>query len=146
MNYSWIKIGMEKCVEKINNHSIKVNSLCLLNYSEKDFSWATTQSTVDSDMFIGLFELAKPDFALTTFVVMDNCSIHHSKKVREKAKEWAKEKIFLYFLPPYSPELNLIEPRFKNLKHHHISKRHFDNRNELESAVNQGIFKMCQNT
>ncbi len=137
---------MQKCIEKINDHSIKVNALCLLNYSERDFSWATTQNTMDSDMFIGLFELAKPDFSTTTFVVMDNYSVHHSKKVKTKAKEWAKDKIFLYYLPSYSPELNVIEGKFKNLKHHHIHKRHFTNRDDLESAINQGIFKMCQNT
>ena len=132
-------------MDKINDNSIKVNSLGMYNYSEKDFSWATTQSTIDSDMFIGLFELAKPDFVIPTFIVLDNYSIHKSNKVKEKIKEWAKDNIFLYYLPPYSPELNLIEPRWGNLKYHHIHKRHFNNRDELESAVNQGIFEMCQN-
>lgn len=119
--------------------------MCLFNYTEKDFYWATTQNTIDSDMFIGLFELAKPDFTIPTFIVLDNCSIHRSNKVKEKSKEWAKNNIFLYFLSPYSPELNLIEPKFKNLKYHHIQKRYFTNRDELESNINQGIFKMCQN-
>ncbi len=145
VNYSWIKVGVEKCVEKINDHSIKVNSLCMFNYSNDDFYWATTQSTIDSDMFIGLFELAKPDFDIPTFIVLDNYSIHRSNKVKEKTKEWAEKNIFFFFLPPYSPELNLIEARFKNLKHHYIRKRHFNNREELESNVNNEIFKVCQN-
>lgn len=145
VNYSWIKIGEEKSIEKNNDNSIKVNALCMFNYSEKDFCWTTTQSTIDSDMFIGLFELAKPDFTIPTFIVLDNYSIHKSKKVKEKAKEWAMDNIFLFYLSPYSPELNLIEPKFKNLKHHHIRKRHFSNRDELEDSVNQGILKMCQN-
>lgn len=97
-------------------------------------------------MFIGLFELAKPENKIPTWFVLDNYSVHRSKKVAAKMKTWAKEKLFLYFLPAYSPELNLIETKFKNLKYHHISKRHFKNRDELESAVNQGILRMCQNT
>lgn len=145
VNYSWIKKGTEKCVEKVNDHSIKVNSLCMFNYAQKDFYWSTTQNTVDSDMFIGLFELAKPDFAIPTFIVLDNCSIHRSNKVKKKALEWAKENVFLYFIPPYSPELNIIEPKFKNLKYHHIHKRHFVNRDELESNIHKGILRMCQN-
>jgi len=145
VNYSWIKKGTEKCIEKINNHSIKVNSLCMFNYAQKDFYWSTTQNTVDSDMFIGLFELAKPDFTIPTFIVLDNCSIHRSNKVKKKIKEWAKANIFLYFIPPYSPELNIIEPKFKNLKYHHIHTRHFNNRDELESNIHKGILKMCQN-
>jgi len=143
-SYSWYFLNFYS-IEKNNNHSIKVNSLCLFNYSEKDFCWATTQNTIDSDMFIGLFELAKPDFVIPTFIVLDNYSIHKSNKVKEKAKEWATDNVFLYYLPPYSPELNLIEGKFKNLKYHHIQKRHCNNRDDLESSVNQGFFKMCQN-
>lgn len=145
VNSSWIKIGKEKCIEKINDRSIKVNSLGMFNYVKDDFSWATTQNTVDSDMFIGLFELAKSDYEVPTFFVLDNYSIHHSKKVKAKIKEWAKKKLFLYYLPPYSPELNLIESKWKNLKYYHIDKRYFNNRDELESAVNRGIIKMCTN-
>jgi len=67
-------------------------------------------------------------------------------KVKAKAKEWAKNNIFLFFLSLYSPELNLIEPKFKNLKYYHIHKKHFSNRDEPEGAVNNGILKMCKNT
>lgn len=116
----------------------------MFNYSKNDFSWATTQNTIDSDMFIGLFELAVTDNKVPTFYVLDNYSIHHSKKVKAKIKEWAKKNLFLYYLPPYSPELNLIEGKWRNLKYHHIQKRNFSCRDELELAVNQGIFKMCQ--
>lgn len=145
VNYSWIKIGKEKCIEKINDRGIKVNSLGMFNYAKGDFSWTTTQNTIDSDMFIGLFELAKSDYKIPTFIVLDNYSIHKSNKVKVKIKEWAKENLFLYYLPPYSPELNLIENKWRNLKYNHIHKRHFKNRDELETTVNQGIFKMCAN-
>jgi len=115
----------------------------LYNYADEGFSWTTTQATIDSEMFIGLFELAKPEYTLPTWIVMDNYSIHRSKKVKAKSKEWAKEKIFLYYLPSYSPELNLIEGKWKDLKYHHINQRSFHSRDELETNVNQGIFKMC---
>lgn len=136
---TWIRKGQDKYIDKINDNSIKVNSLALYNYADKGFSWSTTQDTIDSDMFIGLFELAKPDYTLPTWIVMDNYSIHRSKKVKEKAKEWAKDNIFLYYLPSYSPELNLIEGKWKDLKYNHIHKRSFSCRDELENQVNQGI-------
>ena len=42
------------------------------------------------------------------FVIADNLTVHHGKKV----KEWLeshKDKIELFFLPPYAPEYNPTE-------------------------------------
>ena len=41
-----------------------------------------------------------------TVIVMDNASFHRKKKLYELAE---KHKVKVIFLPPYSPELNLIE-------------------------------------
>lgn len=46
-------------------------------------------------------------------MVIDNFAVHHSLAVREKAAEL---NIRLVFLPPYSPDLNPIEPVWKTLK------------------------------
>ncbi|GHA09875.1 IS630 family transposase [Oceanisphaera arctica] len=53
-----------------------------------------------------------------TIVVMDNASIHHfiDPAMRDK---WLYEYLFvLLYLPPYSPELNLIEILWKQAKYH----------------------------
>mgnify|MGYP002176646801 FL=1 len=53
-----------------------------------------------------------------TVVVMDNASIHHhiDPKVLE---EWmVRDRFILLLLPPYSPELNLIEILWKQAKYH----------------------------
>ena len=44
-------------------------------------------------------------------MILDNGSIHKSKKIKEFLKK--NEEIKLFFLPPYSPEYNPIE-RFWN--------------------------------
>lgn len=43
-----------------------------------------------------------------TVVVLDNSPILKSKKFMSKIKEWKEQYLLIYFLPPYSPELNLI--------------------------------------
>lgn len=53
-----------------------------------------------------------------TVVVLDNASVHRaiSQDVRD---EWlVAHRMLLYFLPPYSPELNLIEVLWKQAKYH----------------------------
>jgi len=58
-------------------------------------------------------------------VIMDNCSIHKSPKVREKIE---KAGCFLMYLPPYSPDLNPIENYWAVMKNHIKKNRHkFDN-------------------
>lgn len=47
-------------------------------------------------------------------IILDNCSVHKSKKVQNFLKR--NQMIKLYFLPPYSPEYNPIERFWKWLK------------------------------
>ncbi|KIJ22971.1 hypothetical protein M422DRAFT_196484, partial [Sphaerobolus stellatus SS14] len=51
--------------------------------------------------------------------VMDNCAIHHIEEVMELCEEHG---VHLYYLPPYSPDLNPIKESFiyvKSVLHHH---------------------------
>lgn len=97
-------------------------------------------------MFISLFDITKPENSVPVCLVIDNYSIHTSDKAKKKIIEWEKEGIFLYYLPPHSPELNLIENKWNILKHHRMLKRNFDNYKDLESAINQGITEMNNKT
>jgi putative transposase len=47
--------------------------------------------------------------------------------------------IFLYLLPPYSPELNQIEPVFCQVKHQEIIQRSHTTRLGLRGAVEAGF-------
>lgn len=57
-------------------------------------------------------------------LVLDNCRIHHSDKVRCLIKEEALCR--LIFLPPYSPNYNPIEQAFSAIKAY--LRRHFDDK------------------
>jgi putative transposase len=54
-------------------------------------------------------------------VVLDNASLHISKATKAARPTLAKLGIYLYYLPPYSPELNEIEAVFKQLHSPHES-------------------------
>jgi transposase len=55
---------------------------------------------------------------LTTVVVLDNASIHHNLDQVTIDRWFIEHRIVLFYLPPYSPELNLIEILWKNAKYH----------------------------
>lgn len=51
-----------------------------------------------------------------TFVVLDNASVHRCKLMKELRLIWEKRGMFLFFLPPYSPHLNIAETLWRILK------------------------------
>ena len=65
-------------------------------------------------------------------LIVDNGSIHHSKKVKRfvKANDW----IELFFLPPYSPEYNPIERFWLWLKRKVYGAKSF---NTIEALIDK---------
>lgn len=50
-------------------------------------------------------------------VILDNASIHKSKEIQPLVELLKGQGLTLYFLPPYSPELNRIERLWHKMKH-----------------------------
>lgn len=76
-------------------------------------------------------------------VALDNAGIHAGKAARAARPGLAKLGIYLDYLPPYSPELNRIEPAFKQVRHHDGPTRSFAARADLRKAVEEG-FETCR--
>lgn len=72
-------------------------------------------------------------------VVLDNAGIHTSQVVKAAHLGLARLGIYLYYLPAYSPELNLIEAVFKQVKHHDIPIRSHTSKAELRQSVEGGF-------
>lgn len=53
-----------------------------------------------------------------TFVVLDNARIHHAIDLAIRQEWLIRHRFSLLYLPPYSPELNLIEILWKQAKYH----------------------------
>ncbi len=52
-----------------------------------------------------------------TVIVLDNAAIHHSISEDTRDRWFREHKALLFFLPPYSPELNMIEIVWRHLKY-----------------------------
>ena len=96
------------------------------------------ERTLTSDDLIAYLK-ALPRADVPRVVVLDNAGIHTSKVMKAARPGLAKLGIFLYYLPPYSPELNRIEPVFKQVKHHEMPTRSFTTRADLRKAVEDGF-------
>ena len=70
------------------------------------------------------------------FVVLDNLSVHKSKKVKEEISKYCP-RIKFVFLPVRSPELNLIEVRWLWLQRQTINNSTFKDEQEIGRAVSK---------
>jgi hypothetical protein len=114
--YRWSPIG-EPLKIPANRFSKRINVLGFLNTQTKDLFHTMTTDKVDTQVVIDVFDSFAKQIKKTTICVLDNASIHTSKKFKAKIDEWKKLGLHLLYLPPYSPELNPIEMLWREMKY-----------------------------
>ncbi len=115
-SYAWTQIGQEHRHQIEAHRGSRINVIAAIfsngsvsaNFSKK------TMKAFDVAAFLrGLAEnITKP-----LVVVLDNASIHKANANKSLIKELEEKKLSLYFLPPYSPELNRIERLWHKIKY-----------------------------
>ena len=98
----------------------------------------TAERTWDSYDFLA-FVRSLPWSKVPRVVVLDNASLHTSGVVKQARAGLAASGIYLYFLPTYSPELNEVEPVFRQVKYQEIPVRSHATRAGLRAAVEGGF-------
>jgi len=138
--YSWALPGQRKRVEYEAPQGRRVNAMA----AYRPYGGAprlevfTAERTWDSHDLLGFLK-ALPWSKVPRVVVLDNASLHTSRVVRRARKRLAEAGIYLYFLPPYSPELNEVEPVFRQVKYQEIPVRSHTTRAGLREAVEGGF-------
>ena len=72
-----------------------------------------------------------------TFVVLDNASIHRKGEVARKIPEWKERGLYIFYLPPYSPHLNITETVWRFLKAMWLKPHHYCSRSTLHEATRE---------
>ncbi len=93
----------------------RLNVLAALLSTNERFSvklWRTTTAL----LFVGFLGLLLTHVGGPLLVILDNASIHKAKEIRGLLEILKENGLVLYFLPPYSPELNRIERFWHKMK------------------------------
>jgi len=72
-----------------------------------------------------------------TVIVLDNAKVHQCKKMKDMQQAWAGRKLFIFFLPPYSPHLNIIERLWKEIKARWIAPEDYQDDQTLFYLLNR---------
>jgi transposase len=75
------------------------------------------EQSVHTEVVIACFEEFSEILKKKTVVVMDNASVHTSEEFEECLSQWKKKGLIVKYVTPYSPELNLIEILWRNIKY-----------------------------
>jgi transposase len=139
--YSWVLPAQRKRVKYEYPQGRRVNALAAYEpYGPAPWLGALPfERTLTSDDLLAYLRGRLPAAEVPRVVVLDNASLHVSKVTKAARPALARLGIYLYYLPAYSPELNEIEPVFKQVKHHEIPKRSHTSKAELRESVEQGF-------
>ena len=115
--YAWSPIG-QPFEMTAYSHSRRLNVLGFLSRAGK-LVYHTSTEPVTTETVIEAFDqfVAQKDPDTFAIVVLDNASMHRSKAFRRKIMEWMSHRVHLVYLSAYSPELNLIEILWRQMKY-----------------------------
>lgn len=112
---------------------------------DNTFRFTTTQGQINSAFVIRELETLAFSIRKRTVVVLDNARVHTSKAFQERRDVWEKRGLFIFYLPPYSPHLNLIETLWRKLKYQWLRPEDYLAEDNLFYAVTQTLAAIGNN-
>lgn len=93
-----------------------------------------TQETITADLVSEELDALSLSLRRPTVVVLDNARLH-KKAERERGAVWQSRGLFVWFLPEYSPELNIAETLWRKLKYEWLRPQDYESEEALRLAV-----------
>lgn len=90
---------------------------------------------MDSKTFIKFMSNFASKIILPTAVILDNASWHKSELTRAMFKEWESQGLYIVFLPPRSPHLNLIETLWRKIKNEWLAVADFRSEKAMREKI-----------
>ena len=106
--------------------------------------WMIIDEAFDANKFIEFLEALITDAGKKVFLILDNLRVHHSRLVKAWAAEHS-EKIELFYLPSYSPQLNPEERLNADLKQEMGKRVPVRTKAKLRAAASEHMAMLEQN-
>ena len=93
------------------------------------------KGTANSKVVVECFNQFVDTLTKKTVVLLDNARPHTSKLFQSHQEVWKEKGLYLFFIPPYSPELNLIEKLWNEIKYSWLKPQFIIDEIELENQL-----------
>jgi transposase len=118
--YAWQEKGKTLTVESVKSKRLNIagfmnkNNILTAYISEYNMNSESLIACINN------FYENSENRSKKKYIIMDNAPFHRSKLFQEKIKEWKEKNIEIFYLPRYSPHLNLIEILWRFMKYEWI--------------------------
>jgi transposase len=102
--------------------------------AQGEFRFMTVKGRVGATMFIEFIKRLIHNMPRIVFLIVDGHPAHKAKMVKQFI-ESVKDRFRLFFLPPYSPELNPDERVWNDLKNNAVGRQSVTSPDHLKSAI-----------
>lgn len=106
--------------------AVGINGEMHFNVDQRTFN----SEVFNSEVFIEYLKDLSKVISTPIWIITDRCSVHRSNMVKKYLEE-NKEKIKIFFIPAYSPELNPVELVWGNIESHGFARALIHGVNEL---------------
>lgn len=114
-----------------------MNCFALLSRSNRCV-FEVTEENINAQWISERLDYLSLSLKRLTVVVLDNARIH-TKAVKDRGAVWQERGLFVWFLPPYSPELNIAEILWRKLKYEWLQAEDYRDKETLRLATNQAL-------
>ena len=115
-----------------------VNCFALLNRENRAIV-ETTEENITARFIVEQFERLSLDLRRLTVVVVDNAPVHRARVIKERIGVWQQRGLFVFYLPRYSPHLNIVETLWRKLKYEWLMPSDYETRETLRYGVRQAL-------
>lgn len=99
----------------------------------------TGEQTFSGQFVLEQFETLSFNLRKLTVVVLDNARIHTSQIIKERIKIWQRRGLYIFYLPRYSPHLNIVETLWRKLKYEWLSPIDYQSKEHLFYQINLAL-------
>ena len=130
--YAWQFSG-----ETIEVPSSKSKRLNVLGFVDRDceFDSFVFEGAVNTSVVVACIDEFSKKIKIPTVLVIDNASTHTSNEFTENIKRWKEKNLTIYPIPPYSPELNIIEIIWRKIKYEWLPFSAYESYHSLEQEL-----------
>lgn len=130
--YAWQENG-----EKIGVKSQRSQRLNVLGFltRKNQLEAYTFKGSINKEVVTACIDKFCESLRQKTVLVMDNSSVHQNHLFWEKQEVWASKGLEIFFLPTYSPQLNLIEILWRFIKYQWLEPNAYESYSNLVEAV-----------
>lgn len=129
---TWAPVGETPTV-KVNGQRFSLNVISAIS-NRGDIKFKIIEGRFTAKIFIDFCKQLLKDVKSKVFLIVDGHPAHKAKIV-SKFIQSTKGKLSLYFLPPYSPDLNPDEFVWNDIKNNSIKRKTIYTKDDLKSAA-----------